>query len=195
MKNISIIFLAIWFHILVVAVDSVNAQPSSIPTSQPSRSCSSCAAGQFYDINLASGGSVNTVVGCTSCLPGYTCAGGCSDPQPCPIGKYNGLYSALTCISCSAGSYSTITAAISCTTCPGGYSCASTTAGKGHVHVIGNEFSKAIHFTGFKIVSCTVDIAASMSLVIPSIRLASKSGIIKFNCSNSTQKHDIDIGY
>ena len=105
---------------------------SQAPTSQPSRSCSICAAGQFYNINLASGGSVNTVVGCTSCLPGYTCAGGCNDPQPCAIGKYNGLYGALSCTSCAAGTYSTVSAATSCTNCPGGYSCASTTAGERH---------------------------------------------------------------
>ena len=151
MTNNSTIYLAIWCYLLAVALNSVNAQlssipsslPSSIPTSQPSRSCSSCAAGQFYDIDLASGGSVNTVVGCASCLPGYTCAGGCNDPQPCPIGKFTGAYSSLTCTSCSAGSYSTIQAATSCATCPGGFSCASTTAGESYVYVKRRGFSKS----------------------------------------------------
>ena len=105
-----------------------TGQPSGQPTQQPSRFCSNCAAGQFYDTSLAAG-FVNTVVGCASCLQGYTCAGGCSNPIACTAGHYNGAFGQLACLSCSSGSYSTASAALACITCPGGYSCATTTAG------------------------------------------------------------------
>ena len=73
---------------------------------------------------------MNTAIGCTSCLPGYICPGGCADPSPCGVGLYSSQYGAITCTSCTAGTYNVLTAATNCVTCPAGYSCSSTTAGK-----------------------------------------------------------------
>lgn len=107
-----------------------NPTPStSAPSSQPTRFCSVCAPGEFYNTKLAAG-SANSVVGCTSCFPGYTCEGGCDDPVACDPGTYNSQYRASTCTDCSAGSYNMLTAAISCKICPAGYACNSTIAGE-----------------------------------------------------------------
>lgn len=90
-----------------------------------SGACNECGVGKFYNTNLADG----VVVGCTSCYPGYTCAGGCSDPQPCNVGTFAAGYSATLCDNCVAGSYNLEKAATSCTACPAGYSCATAIAG------------------------------------------------------------------
>lgn len=104
-------------------------QPSSQPTSKPSYNyCKHCLSGQFYNTNLAAGGTTG-VVGCTSCIPGYTCHGGCSDPQPCGLGTFAAGYSATVCDNCAAGSYNLATAQVSCTACPAGFLCATATAG------------------------------------------------------------------
>jgi hypothetical protein len=102
---------------------------ASSPPSQTSRFCSVCSPGEFYNTKLAAG-FANSVVGCTSCSPGYTCEGECSDPVACDPGTYNSQYSASTCTECSAGSYNVLSAAISCKTCPAGYACNSTIAGE-----------------------------------------------------------------
>ena len=115
-----------------------SAEPSSSPSaltssppSQTSRFCSVCLPGEFYNTKLAAG-SANSVVGCTSCFPGYTCEGGCSDPVACDPGTFSSQYSASTCTECSPGSYNVLSAATSCKTCPAGYGCNSTVAGEEH---------------------------------------------------------------
>ena len=108
---------------------------TSSPPSQTSRFCSVCLPGEFYNTKLAAG-SANSVVGCTSCFPGYTCEGGCSDPVACDPGTFSSQYSASTCTECSPGSYNVLSAATSCKTCPAGYGCNSTVAGEENIRRI-----------------------------------------------------------
>lgn len=119
---------------LFPSVHPTSSPPSSTtisPSSQTSRFCSVCSPGEFYNTKLAAG-FANSVVGCTSCLPGYTCVGGCNDPVACNPGTYNSQYSASKCTDCSSGSYNVLSAAISCKACPAGYACNSTIAGEEH---------------------------------------------------------------
>lgn len=86
-----------------------------------------CTAGSFNA--PASNGTIE----CLACSPGYYCAGGCTEPVPCPAGtaltKYGGTSSS-NCSACPSGHYAVVEASTSCIPCSAGHYCNSSFAGQ-----------------------------------------------------------------
>ena len=74
--------------------------------------CTPCPPGS-YDVHK--NGSIE------KCEPGFTCAGGANDREPCLAGTYTSGVGSVSCVDCPPGKYSPANGASACVSCPHGF--------------------------------------------------------------------------